>query len=1201
MKNKFLRQLIFMSKLASIGALLQCFFITMLWAGNGNAQGVKKVSEVYSTFGFNNQSLTEVFQTIEEKTEFKFSFFEDLDLTQRVTIEKKRHRLSDLLLQISSLSNLSFKQVNKVISVRPLREHTSEKAVQIIVQNRVISGRVTSFDGEPLPGVNIIEKGTSNGTITDIDGNYSLEVSEEAVVVFSYIGFVSEEIVVGAQSVIDLAMVPDITSLQEIVVVGYGTMKKSDLTGSIVQIRPEELANENPNTVQDILRGTPGVSVGYDPSAKGGGSIQIRGQRSVYTEGGHNDPQIVLDGMLFYGELSEINPDDIEHIDVLKDASAAAVYGARAANGVLIITTKKGKLGKPVINVNSTVGIVEKSAYREVFGPGAYMKYREDWYKKDTYGINPNTGEYEAYQTPAMIDKPGYYDSPENLSKYGVSLADWRDYTSNEEGESDASIYARRLELEGGVLNDYLAGNTFDWYNHTFRRGFNRDLNVNISGATDKMNYYMSVGYLKNEGAVVYNDYETMRSNLKVTGRVTDWFEVGANVNFQNRSDGDLTPGLGQNYWDVNQIRNSPYSHYYELNDDGSFSRDLAQHPMGDGTILRGHNYDFDRQYLDLEKGFTVLNSIFNARVKLPFGITYSFNASPRYEWFYDRYFMSADLPLSNPVDRGVNREQAKRFDWSLNNNITWDHYLGEKHHVMLTLVQEAEELQYWQDRIVARNILPSDALGFHNTSNATKENSSFSSYDSRQTANALLGRLFYSFDERYMITTSVRRDGYSAFGQNNPYAVFPSLAAAWSFSNEEFLAGNNLLSTGKLRVSWGKNGNRSLRDPYVSLANLGAGAGATMGYLVGGGMEEVKYLLVDRLANPNLEWEKTESWNVGLDFGFLNDRIYGTIDVYNMKTHDMIMQQRLPGFTGFGSITTNLGEVTNKGVEFFINSVNINNEALEWNTSLSFSYNKNQINHLYYQNEDVLDEEGNVIGVKEMDDVSNGWFIGQPISAIWNYRVTGIWQADEAEEAALYNQRPGDPKIANNYTADDVDNGDGTFTPVYNDKDKEFLGQLAPPIHWQLRNDFTLFRNFNISFNIYSYMGHKSLAGYYLNQDNGGSLITYNYNTFEKEYWTPENPSTEYARLDARAPAGASAGKLYDRSFIRLENVSVAYTLPQTLVSRFNIERMKIYGNVRNAAVWQKDWEYGDPETGAGDRGGLATRVYSIGLNLTF
>lgn len=1064
----------------------------------------------------------------------------------------------------------------------------------------VVTGKVSDQQGEPLIGVSVKEKDSkTNATMTDIDGSFSLRASSpDAIFVFSYLGFSPQEVSIKGKSVLTIVLEEDAKMLDEVVVVGYGTMRKKDLTGSIVQIRPDKIADENPKTVQDILRGTAGLQVGYDASAKGGGSMQLRGQRSVYTDGGHNEPLIIVDNMPFFGELSEINTDDIGQIDILKDASAAAIYGSKAATGVIIITTKKGQRGKPVVNFSANVGITTKSAYREVFSPEGYMKYREDWYRKDSYGTNPLTGVYGAYGDAKWNEKTeqwdftvpsGYYENPANLAKYGISLEQWRGFTTNGADESDASIYARRLGLEGGVLNDYLAGNTFDWYDHTFRTGFNQDYNVSVSGASDKMNYYLSLGYMRNEGAVNYNDYETVRANLKLEGKVNKWLEIGANVNFQNRSDGDLTPGLSTDYWDANQILNSPYSHY--RNEDGS----LSQYPMGDGSIKRGHNYDFDRQYLDLEKGYTVLNSIFNVKVKLPFNITYSFNASPRFQWFYNRYFMSADLPESNPVNRGVDREQSERFDWSLNNTLAWEQTFAKKHRVNLTLVQEAEERRYWRDRINARNIQPSDALSFHNTQNGTKENSSFSSYDSHHTADALLARAFYAYDDRYMLTTSVRRDGYSAFGYNNPYATFPSIALGWVFTNESFFKWKPM-STGKLRVSWGENGNRSLSDPYVSLANLGAGAGATMGYIKGSTMEEIKYLMVDRMSNPNFQWEKTESYNIGLDYGFLNDRITGSIEWYTMKTHDMFISQKLPNFTGFGSIFTNLGQVQNSGIEFTINSQNIKTEALEWNTSLTFSYNKNRLKHIYFEYEDIIDSEGNVIGSKERNESSNGWFIGQPISTIWSHRVTGIWQVDEAEEAARYGQRPGDPKVANNYTDDDKVNADGSITPVYNDEDREFLGQTRPPVNWQLRNDFTLFKNWHFSFNIYSYMGHKSLSGHYLNADNGGSRITYNFNTFEKEYWTPENPSNKYARLDAKAPTGASASKVYDRSFIRLENITLGYTVPKVITKKWDMEKVKIFGSVRNVAVWKKDWEYGDPETA-----GLATRVFSLGLNVTF
>jgi TonB-linked SusC/RagA family outer membrane protein len=1059
-----------------------------------------------------------------------------------------------------------------------------------------ITGTVVDAAGETVIGANVLEKGTRNSAVTDVNGNFSLTVASDAMLQVSFLGYATQDVSVASavNGRLTITLVEDAKALDEVVVVGYGTMRKKDLTGSVVQVLPDRIANENPKTVQDILRGTPGLRVGYNASAKGGGSLQIRGQRSVYDDGGHNDPLIILDGMIFYGELSEINPDDIEQIDILKDASSAAIYGAKAASGVILIVTKKGKQGKPMVNVSTNIGWTQRSDYRERFSPEASLQHRQDFYTKSTYGVNPATGAYEAYQTGVHTAHPGYYTRPGQLPS-NVSLDDWRGYTTNDPDESDLSIWAKRVGFMGNALENLLAGKTVDWADLAYRTGFNQDYNASISGAGEKVNYYLSLGYLKNQGANISDEYQAVRANMKVDAKVTKWFEVGANVNFQDRSDGEI--GIDLDYL----MRNSPYADYVDENGN------LVQYPLSSDYSQRGYNYAFNRQYLELEKGYTVLNTILNAKIILPFNITYSFNASPRYQYFYDRYFMSADLPGSDPATRGANREQAKRFDWSLNNTINWDYTFAQKHRVSLTLVQEAEERQYWQDRIEARKILPSDALGFHNTKNGTKENSTYSSEDTHQTADALLARLFYAYDDRYMLTTSIRRDGYSAFGQSNPYATFPSVAVAWTFTNEKFFEKwSNIMDYGKLRVSYGENGNRSLANPYLALANLYEGAGKMQGYInKSGELELLRYLMAQRMANPNLQWEKTESWNFGLDFGFLNNRITGTIEYYVMSTHDMIMNQRLPEFTGFNSITTNLGQVDNRGVEISISSQNIKNDFLEWNTTFGFSYNKNEIKHLYYENEDILDENGNVIGAKEMDDKSNSWFIGQPISTIWNYRVTGIWQKEEWEEAAKYGQAPGDPKVANNYTADDVVNPDGSVTPVYNDKDKEFLGQTAPPVHWSLRNDFVLWKNLSISFNIYSYMGHKRLADYYLNHDDDGGRFTYAMaNLPAKEYWTLENPTNDYGRIDAKGPTGAAgASKLYNRSFVRLENISVGYTLPQKWTSMLNVERVKIYGSVRNAAVWATDWEYGDPETepGFGDGGGLATRIYTLGVNITF
>ena len=1047
-------------------------------------------------------------------------------------------------------------------------------------QNSTINvrGVVTDGSGEPIIGASVVQKGnTSRGTITDLDGAFTLQgVPATGTLVITYIGYKTVELPLRGKTQVSVKLEEDTKTLEEVVVVGYGSMRKKDLTGSVVQINPTKIADQNPGTVQDLLRGTPGLQIGYSSSAKSEPSIQLRGQNSLYTEGSHNAPLIILDGMAFGGELSEINPDDIAQIDVLKDASSAAVYGAKAASGVLIITTKKGKEGKPVINIGMNVGANTKAAYRDVFSPSEYMTYREDWFKATTYGYDED-GNWGYYSKSSGVPA-GYYDHYNNLSKYGTTSDQWSTSGAKtlQNGESLESLYARRMGLDADaalVMQNYLAGKTYDWNKAVFRTGINQDYNASISGATDKVNYYLSFGYLNNEGAIQGDDYQAFRSNMKINAKVTNWLEIGANVNFQDRSDESNAVPLGSNYWDSNQLRQSPYSLRWD--DEGN----ELQYPTSGNPTNGGYNYHFEDQYNELEKGYTVLNTIFNAKLTLPLGITYQFNIAPRYQWFYDRYFMSSELPNSTPAERGVNRNTSKNFDWNLNNTLTWDQTF-DKHHFTVTLVQEAEEKRYWYDEIHARNITPSDALGFHYVSGADKEQSSFYTNDTHSQAAAYLGRLFYGYNDRYMFTGTVRRDGYSAFGSNNPWATFWSVGGSWVFSEESFIK-QPWLDYGKLRVSYGTNGNRSLKDTYLALSNLSNGG--VMGYYNSDGSAAViQALEISRLGNPNLEWEKTTAYNVGLDFSVLDSRFTGSVEWYYKKTHDMIMNQRLPNFTGFSSITTNLGEVTNSGFELTLNSRNMEIKNFTWNTSFGFSYNKNRINHLYYE----YDENG-----KEINDTSNKWYIGKPVGEIWDFEVDGIWQLDEATEAAKVNQKPGDPKVVNHYTEDDKEDG----TPVYNDKDKVYQGTTAPPIYWNLRNDFTFLKDFTFSFSMYSYMGHKSQAGYYLNGDNSGSMFTQTSNTYKKEYWTPENPTNDYARLNAVGPSGATGvQKVYNRNFVRLDNITLGYTLPVKFTRKYQIEKIRLTAGINNVCTFDS-WDYGDPETG-----GYSNRQFQFGINVT-
>lgn len=1125
--------------------------------------------------------LLEALKAIESQTSYRFSYRNiTIEHAGNVSIDYKNAPVATVLNDMLPPLGLDYKMLSdKAISI--LKRDPAKDAHGAKVN---VAGQIVDEAGEGIIGASVLVKGTNIGVNTDTEGNFALtDVPANAIVTVNYIGM--EPVEIPARNTSALARVvlrENKTLLEDVVVIGYGSMRKKDLTGSVVQIKPDNLVAEAPRTVQDVLRGTTGLSVGFSNTAKGGGSMSIRGQRSVYTDGNHNEPLIILDGMMFYGELSEINPNDIAQIDVLKDASSAAVYGARAANGVILITTKKGASEKPIVSFSANVGFSTMGNSRRPMNAADYLNYREDFYTADTYGTNPATGKYEAYQTGK--NPAGYYARPRDLQKYGVSLSDWRAMTSQDASMSDDEIWARRIGLNASetTLQNYLDGYTFDWYDQSFRTGLNQDYNVSVSGSNKRSNYYFSLGYMSAEGVVKGNDYSTVRSSIKVNSDITKWLTIGAAVNFQNRTDGDISCN-----WESQILDNSPFASPYDA--DGN----LVAHPMGENAYWKGYNFFYDRQYMDMQSGYTVFNGNLSAIVKLPFNIRYTFNFAPRYQTYRYRFYRSSEHPdWQAENNERVTRKTGSRFDWSLNNTITWDYTFKQKHHLILTLVQEAEERQRWSDNVYAKNIQPSEALGFHGIANADKTLSSFDNNDTRETAVGYLARLFYAFDDTYMGTFSVRRDGYSAFGINNPYANFYSGALAWRFTNYDWFPRGEWIDDGKLRISYGQNGNRSLADSYIALANLTLGA-YTQSYVTPtGAVKEIYYLFVNRLANPGLEWEKGSSWNLGLDLSFLRQRVRANIDFYKATTTDMIMSQSLPNFTGFSSITTNLGKVENTGVELTVNTENIKHENFRWNTTLSFTYNNNKIKSLYGTFETTVDENG-VASTKEIDDQTNGWFINHPISEIWNYKVTGIWQTDEVEEAAKYGQRPGDPKVANLCTSNDREDG----TPVYNNDDKTFLGQTTPPVNWSLRNSFTIFKDFTLSFNLYSYMGHKSLDTNYLNNDNSYSQVTNCRSQYEKTYWTIDNPSNTYARLSAQGPTGISApARVVDRSFIRLENISLSYSIPSRLLSKWDIASASVFFNVRNVCTWSKEWEYGDPETGT-----YAPRNYTFGVNLSF
>ncbi|MGP1990564.1 SusC/RagA family TonB-linked outer membrane protein [Zobellia laminariae] len=1003
--------------------------------------------------------------------------------------------------------------------------------------NFTVTGTVSDEYDVPLPGATVVEKGTTNGVSTDFDGNYSISVANQnSVLVISYIGYAAQEIAVFGKSEINTSLEPSASSLDEVIVVGYGAVKKKDLTGSVAQVDAAELSNQSVNSVTDVLRGNvAGLNIGFSASPKGTSQIQIRGNNSL-TAG--TSPLIVVDGILYTGDLSDINPADIDKLDVLKDASSAAVYGARGAGGVILVTTKRGSSDKPVVTINTSVGFASEQNPVRPYSPNGYADWRVDVFKSSRGQL--------------ASENPGIFDNPNNLPD-GVSVDQWLAYTGAQ--GDPTSAWLTRIGFQDVEVQNYLAGKSIDWYDKIMQTGFRNEQNVSISGRNGGLNYYWSIGRTSNEGIIVGEKFEALRSRLNLDAKVNDWLTVGMNTQFAKRNEGFIPA-------DQNQVfSSSPWGS--EFNDEGTLLRISPQDDPGAGASSAFLRPTYD-DLVDLEHTF---NSRVYAKVQLPLGFSYELGFTNRLD--IEEYFVHASSLNPNNVVGRAQRWNRKQKEYQLDNIIRWDKTIN-KHTFGLTALFYAEKFETYTTIANANTFEPSDALGFSNLQAGTNQN--VFTDDEETTGDAIMTRFNYNYDSRYNLSLTMRRDGYSAFGLNNKRAYFPSVGGAWTVSEENFFK-SDFVTFLKLRASYGENGNRGFGSArgittspnpggFRSFNNeRGLGAYAQLSELSGG-----NYLNVDggtvvpvptfnnnTIANPDLRWERTKAVNLGLDFSFAGGIVEGSIDAYRNVTTDLIVRRQLPSVIGFNEVFTNLGEVQNKGLEFVVSTQNYNRENFSWNTSFNFSLNRNKINALYGD----LDENGN-----ELDDLTTQRFIGQATDVIWDYEVLGVWQSNEASEAAELGFEPGDFKLR------DV-NGDGIFT----DDDKVFVGNRSPQFNMGMSNRFSFLKNFDFSFEWYARLGQKRV----FNESKNRNGFVDRVNSPQTPYWTPDNPLNDYARLFSNDGPGFNVYR--SSSFVRLSNITLAYRLPKSILSKLSMSSARIYANVRNAAVWAPDWDFYDPE----------------------
>ncbi len=1029
---------------------------------------------------------------------------------------------------------------------------------------RTVTGTVTDSDGMPLPGVTVVVKETITGTITDVDGKYTLQVPEQqAVLLFSFVGMKTKEVEVGNQTVVDVALDADVIGLEEVVAIGYGTVKKKDLTGAVTQVNAESLEKEATANMTDVLRGAvPGLNVNFSSSAKGISSASdmlIRGETSARSDADDqraaNAPLIVLDGMIYYGDLSDINPNDIHAFDILKDASSAAIYGSRASNGVIIITTKKGKKGKPMISVSASVGVA------------TIAHTALDWMSGPEF-INWRIAGFEANERH-QVDKPGYYDSFENS---GVDLATWKAYDGSSAADDLDQIWLQRLGFSPLEITNYKNGHSENWKDILYQTGLRQDYSLSLSGATNAVSYYWSLGYTNNEGIRYNEQFENIRSRINLEANVTDWLKVGTNTQFAVRDQSNIVSGDNYLVADDNYGQITPYSQMYEKLEDGTWSDVIEYAPSG--NISASRNPWEDIYYMDKFDKFNSLNSKIFATLTLPYGFSFTSEYITRFEWERLYQSQSSAHPDWGKVGGIAIRRNTTRFGWQLNNLLKWNKSYGD-HSFDFTFLQNAEKNQYWRDYMERRQFQPNDVLGYHRMQAAT-EDVEISSNDTYSTADALMARLNYIYKGRYALTGSWRRDGYSAFGQANPRANFGSAAFAWTVSEEEFF-NVEWMDMLKLRLSYGDNGNRGV-GTYDAMSQLATGKYVLQ---TNGTAHYVSQLYSNRMSNAGLKWERTTAYNLGVDFSTFNGRLRGNLEGYLMQTTDLLIPRKLPEITGYSSVFANLGQIDNRGFEVGLTSINMQKSDFEWTTNFSVAFNRNEIVSLYGD----LDENG-----KELDDPSNGWFIGHGLDEIWDYETDGIWQLDEAAEAAEYSRSPGDYKVVDQLTEDT--NGDGipdATDGVYTNDDKVFQGYSRPPWRMNLRNDFT-WRNWEASIKMYAYVGFKTANNHLRNND-----VFYDRgSSFDVPYWTPETPSNKWARVESYE----SGFTVYENnSFCRIDNITLTYNVPKALLDRVQIDRCRISFVASNPYVFTT-WSWMDPERNS--TWGYTPSTYSLKLNLT-
>lgn len=1121
MRRLFINSLL-MTKLA---LFLVIAFSTHTFAGS-YGQGIN--------LSLQKVQIKKVLKSIEDQGEFRFVYRDQLLRGNHlVSIDVKNASLDEVLDKVFRNTNLTYRRMSAQLVVIVGDKITESRLATAAIP---VTGKVSSDKGEPLPGVSVVEKGTNNGTTTDVNGNFSIEVSStSAILTFSFVGFKDAEIAVNNPSALaNVVLQPAISSLDDIVVIGYGTVKKSDLTGAVAVVKADKLMDMPvPNITQALQGKVAGVDVSVNSNAPGAGAkVRVRGLGSINSS---LDPLYVVDGVAGV-DGNSINPNDIASIEVLKDASSTAIYGARGANGVIMITTKRGRSGGAIVTYEGNVNVTQLYRHLPALNSEEFVKIYNTSYANGQK-FDPLGGVWTPPKALNHLNYPLLFDA------------------------NDKPIY-----------------NT-NWEKEVYKPALSHNHQLNFQGGNNKTMYSVSLGYLNQNGIMTTSNFNRYSARFTLDTDIKSWLKLGGSISVirsQQRMVSDGNGGLNVPRMVTEEVSLLPIKY-----PDGTWAGNSDIDGMEGGANpvhIANNRYSLNNNFQTL--GNTYL--LFKLAKGLEFKSDFGYNLNDQKNNFYS----AGDLHNLSQDQGGVaNINAYKNSYWQSENYLTWNKDFDNGHRMTALLGASWQEYNQERVRSETQNFIDDIFQWYYQQAGSVRSANESQNY--QWAMNSYFARATYNISNKYLFTATGRYDGSSKFGANNKYAFFPSIGAAWRVSNEDFMMNNDQISELKIRASYGASGNQEIGQ-YQSIAQIQPGS-----TVLGGANTSI--LIPSYLGNPDLKWEVSQQFDLGLELGLFDNRIMLNADFYNRITKDLLLQAPIPWTAGFDRnfVYINVGSVRNRGFEINLNTTNIQSRHFTWNTNFIFSTNNNKILKLKDGNADIFPGP-NFLGQ------TNILRVGEAIGSFWGRTRLGTYSDKEADLAASQNLKPGDRKY--------LLNPDGS-------ENYSIIGRAYPK--WTGTFSSTMnYKNWDFSFDIRFVQGVNTAATFKHSSEDRQTIA----NSLKTvlDAWTPEHQNTMISQVRNYKFAQDSKFDTWwveDGSFIRGQNFILGYSIPSSTLDRMKISKLRFYASVQNLFIITKYTGY-DPEVDTynssyGANGAFSQnldffsyprpRVWNLGVTLSF